>query len=75
MSARISPPNEILQGLNPDGSPQDIKVSNVGSLNVENLSVEDLLCMILVELRKHTIHFESMTGLDDFDDEEEEVCE
>jgi hypothetical protein len=75
MSARISPPNEILQGLNPDGSPQDVKVSKAGSLNVENLSVEDLLYMILVELRKHTIHFESMTGLDDFDNEEEEVCE
>jgi hypothetical protein len=77
MSARISPQSDVLQGTNPDGNAQDVKMSRLGALNTEDLSVHDILCLILFELKKQTMHFEMITdnefSADDAD--EEEVCE
>lgn len=55
MSARISPPIDVVQGEDSDGNPAPINVSNRGELNVtnrdpDNEKIINLLQQILEQL-------------------------
>ena len=77
MSARVSPQTGVIQGSNPDGDAQDAVVNRFGMLRTEDLSIHDLLCQVLLELKIQNVHLAEITGneISASDTEEEEECE